>query len=453
MADLLSILSLGANGIAAQSAGASVAANNIANANTAGFSRQRVDLESLLAAPLVGGVRSGDPTRYASQLLNSRIQSAAGQLSGSQAFSAAISDFEATATAGNTIDVQLGNVFTSLSQASAAPTDPDQRANVTAMFRQLADGIRQRAGETADARNEADARIGDGATQATALAKQLATLNAAVAKSSDPTLADQRDQVAKQLVAITGGKARIDADGMMRVALDGGAVLVDGKSAAQLVATKDPATGFSKLEVVDGGSRRDVTSDLGSGSLAGELKLRDVTLGKVAQQLDQLAFDTAKTFNTTAMANAAPDGTTGHAIFVQPAAVAGAAATFAIDPALDADNGAATLALAAPGKGPGDNTGAQAMFALANTKLGGKTLADSALAVIQTVAQAGADAKSDVARDTLVASHLDDLRDSLAGVDTQEELTNLARFQHASDAMTKVVSTIDSMLSSLIENL
>ena len=52
-----------------------------------------------------------------------------------------------------------------------------------------------------------------------------------------------------------------------------------------------------------------------------------------------------------------------------------------------------------------------------------------------------------------VAEHLAGLRDSLAGVDTQEELTNLARFEHASTAMAKFVSTIDGMLGSLIDRL
>jgi flagellar hook-associated protein FlgK len=45
------------------------------------------------------------------------------------------------------------------------------------------------------------------------------------------------------------------------------------------------------------------------------------------------------------------------------------------------------------------------------------------------------------------------LSDSLSGVDTQEELTNLARFQNASAAMTKFVSSIDTMLTNIIQNL
>ena len=40
-----------------------------------------------------------------------------------------------------------------------------------------------------------------------------------------------------------------------------------------------------------------------------------------------------------------------------------------------------------------------------------------------------------------------------SGVDIQEELTNLARFEHAASAMTKFVTTIDDMLGTLIDRL
>jgi flagellar hook-associated protein 1 FlgK len=134
--------------------------------------------------------------------------------------------------------------------------------------------------------------------------------------------------------------------------------------------------------------------------------------------------------------------------------VAGAAQAIALDPGLAADP--SRLALAAPGAGPGDNRGALALFALGSQSVasgGTRTLGDAALDVVSGVALAASDAKGDVTRDGLVGDHLAGLRDSLSGVDTQEELTNLARFEHATGAMTKFVSTIDSMLGSLIDQL
>lgn len=83
----------------------------------------------------------------------------------------------------------------------------------------------------------------------------------------------------------------------------------------------------------------------------------------------------------------------------------------------------------------------------------GSPLADRAIDLVSAIGSRAASAQSAVTRDSLVAEHLAGLRDSLAGVDIQEELANLARFEHASSAMTKFVSTIDSMLGDLIDRL
>jgi flagellar hook-associated protein 1 FlgK len=455
MSDLLSLLSVGAAAIAAQHTGIAVATNNVANANTAGYSRQRVDLESLPAAPLVGGVRSGAPVRMQDSLLAARIQTATDSLAMSQAFANALAQLEsAVAGGGATVDDQLGNLFLKAGQASAVPTDPQARDAVVAAARDLAAGIQRHAAEVAATRADADARIRGSATTASALAKQLAAANTAVAKSGDPAQRDARDLIAKQLGQLVGGQARIDGDGQLRYVLDGGAVLVDGNRASVLAATPDPATGLARLEVVDGGVRRDVTAAIGGGSLGADLKFRDHTVAQAAAKLDQVAFDVATSMNAVHTANAGLDGVTGRPMFTPITQVAGAASAITVDPALAADS--RLLALAAPGAGPGNNAGALALYALGTRPVaagGTATLGDAALDIVSGVATAGADAKGDVLRDGLVADNLAGLRDSLAGVDSQEELTNLARFEHASTAMAKVVSTIDTMLGTLINNL
>jgi flagellar hook-associated protein 1 FlgK len=441
--------------MAAQNAGVSIATNNVANVNTAGYSRQRVDLKAELAAPLVGGVRSGDASRIASELLLGQVRTAAGSLASSTSNSAAVSDLESRMTgSGPTIDEQLSNVFSKLSQLSATPTDVNLRDGTVAAAQQLTNTISRNALDVATARKDSDARVHDSAIEVTKLANQLAAANKAVMKSADPVLLDQRDQLAHQLAGYVGGTARVDPDGQMRFVLDGGAVLVDGSHASTLAATRDPATGVNKLEVVDGGTRRDVTAQIGGGSLGGELQFRDNTVVKAAGQLDQLAYDLTAAFNAPYAANAGLDGVSGRTMFTPLAVVAGAASLMAVDPGLAADS--TQLATAAPGSGPGNNAGALALFGL-NAKLvasgNTRTPVDAALDIISSVALDGSRAKAALASDTLVNEHLAGLRDSLSGVDTQEEMTNLARFSNASSAMTKFIATIDNMLSSLIQNI
>jgi flagellar hook-associated protein 1 FlgK len=211
---------------------------------------------------------------------------------------------------------------------------------------------------------------------------------------------------------------------------------------------------MAHVAVVNGNISRDVTSSIDGGKIGADLKFRDQNGAQAANQLDQLAYDVTTSMNAVHTANAGADGVSGRPMFTPLTQVAGAASAMAVDPGLAADS--SKLALAAPGTGPGDNTGAQALFALANQNVasgGTATLGDAALSVVSNVATATSDAQGDVTRDSLVSDNLAGLRDSLSGVDPQEELTNLAKFENASSAMGKVVSTINTMLGSLIDNL
>ncbi len=451
MSDLLSLLSMGSSAMSAQHTGVAVATNNVANANTVGYSREVVDLEAMQGPPTLGGVRSGDPTRTADGLVSGRIRDAASSLGRTAQTRDTLSDFEATLAGGAQTSDRLASVFARLQQTAAAPTDPDQRQATVASLADLVSTFHATAAAVTDARTSADAQIGTMATSATALASQLAAANKA-AQSGSPAALDNRDRIAKQLTTLVGGSARVDADGQMRFVLDGGGVLVDGTHAAQLQAKPDAATGLATLSLVSGANTRDVTAQLSGGQLGGMLAAR-AQIVAVGDRMDQLASDVATGFNTVSQANAGADGVTGRPTFVAPAAVKGAAAALALDPGHAANP--SQLATAGPGAGPGDNKGALALAALsaATVAAGGSTFTSAALAPITALAQHVADAKADATADSVVASHLDDLRDSVSGVDLTEEQTNLARFSSASQALTKFLSTINDMLSGLIQNL
>jgi flagellar hook-associated protein 1 FlgK len=452
--NLLALLDVGASGIAAQNAGVAVATNNVANANTVGYSRETVEFNSQIGPPTLGGVTTSDPTRIASELLDGQIRANAGSLAMSTSSSSALSDLQDSMTAGSTVDTSLASLFASISQANASPTDSTTRDAVVQQLQNVVTSVHDEASAVSQAQSQANDRIGDNVTQASQLAAALASANAQVAQGNDPTALDNRDQIASQLSALVGGTATVGSDGQMRYVLNGGAVLVDGTQAATLQTTPNATTGFSDVEVVDGNDTRDVTQQIGGGSIGADIAFRDGTAATAATQLDQLAYDIANSFNSVSTGNAALDGTTGHDMFVQPTQVAGAAASLAIDPSLasDSDN----LALAGAGQAAGDNTGGLALFALANQTVatgGTQTLTDASLSILGSVGSAVSNANDDVTRDTTVSSNLGALQDSLSGVDTNEELANLSVFQNTSAAMTKFVSTVNDMLTNLISSL
>ena len=455
MANLISLLGLGSAGLAAQHTGVGVAANNAANVNTVGYSRQRVDLRAELAAPLVGGVSSGSPRRIGSELLASRERLAGGAFGHSGARAPALLDLEAGLVRGGpSIDQRLASMWVGLQRVSAMPTDPLVRGAAVSAARDMTGSIRERAAAVGEARSQADARIRDGAKEATVLAREIADANRAIQISDDPVQRDRRDVAAGKLAALVGGEGRIDGDGQMRWVLPGGGVLVDGERAASLAATPDPATGFAKVELVSDGHRRDVTASLDGGALGGELSFRDVDAARTATQLDQLAFDITTAFNAAHRAGAGLDGVAGRDLFVTQAGVAGAASRIAVDAAIVADPG--KLGTAAVGTGPGNNQGVLGLLALRDQRVAGggtQTLADAAIDVIADVGRQAADAEAATARDGAIGEHLAGLRDSLSGVDLDEELAKMVHFQHASEAMTRFLSTVDDLLGDLLARL
>ncbi|HQO66392.1 MAG TPA: flagellar basal body rod C-terminal domain-containing protein, partial [Spirochaetales bacterium] len=52
-----------------------------------------------------------------------------------------------------------------------------------------------------------------------------------------------------------------------------------------------------------------------------------------------------------------------------------------------------------------------------------------------------------------VVKNLTDTRDSISGVNMDEELSNMIKFQHGYSAAAKFVSTMDSMLDTIINRL
>jgi flagellar hook-associated protein 1 FlgK len=452
MSNLLSLMNTGAAAITTQNAGIAVAADNVANVNTEGRTRQRVDMEQVSGLGMFGGsVRAVGPQRYADDLLAGSIRSTAGSLSMSRAFAAALDVPLSELSSGKTIDQALSDLYAQFQQLSASPTDTVSREATIAAARALAEGIQRRAEAVDAAFAAAQERIEANTSDVTSLAKQIAAANAAVAKSGDPIAADKRDLAARKLAELVGGQARIDPDGQMRFTLDNGAVLVDGQRAAKMTTT--PTAAGSRIEIVDGANRRDVTASLTGGKLGGEVAARDQALAGARDQLDQLAFDVATNVNGIHRAHAALDGTTGRDLFVQPGAVAGAAKALAINTAIEDDP--ALLAVGTVGAGPGDNAGAIAMVGLSaqGVAAGGRTLGDAALDVIGKLATASSEATTDADTSEVLASHLDGLRDSISGVDSDEELASLSQFENVSRALMRFVSTCDSLLGTLIESL
>jgi flagellar hook-associated protein 1 FlgK len=456
MSGLLGLLNLGSSAYQAQTSGVAVTGRNLANVNTPGYSRERIDLRSQLGHP-VGGVRAIGPERVESALLSSRERTSAGANGHASAKAQALLDVEAAVLPSGASDItdHLGNVFGSMSALTAAPLDPSLRSQAVADVQGLAGAFRKASQAIGDARSASDKRISAATDEASHLAAEIAAANKQMVTNPDPVIADQRDLAAKRLSELTGSQARIDPDGQMRITIGGGLTVVDGARAASVQATPDPAYGgHVRIDIVDGNHRDDVTARLDGGQMGGEVSFRDGTMVELQGQIDQLAYDTATAFNGVHSANAGLDGVTGRDLVVAPTQVAGAAAAFAVDPEIAADP--SLLAGAAPAAGSGDNQGFLALAGLAEQNVAGggqRTLVGEGIRVLSNLGGEAARAVATRDFEAAGAEALAGARDALSGVSTEEEMANLTAFQAAASASTRFIQTVDEMLRGLLEAL
>jgi flagellar hook-associated protein 1 FlgK len=448
MGGLLSNLSLGSNALLAQQAGVSVAGRNTANINTVGYQRESIDLSSQPGAPLVGGVNASGARRSSDDLLSMRERLQAGAGGHAQVMAAQLDGLQTSLTNAN-VGQALSQFFASVNQLESGPTDPSLRTQTINAASKLAQQFNASAAAIAGAQNDADNQLKSLATTASQLAATIASANKQMVTSNDPVLADKRDQAAKDLANLVGGSARIDADGQMRFVLDNGAVLVDGDRAAQVTTTPDATLGnHLRVQLVDGTHTTDAMSGLG-GQMGGLVSFRDGTAAQAATALDQLAADVATQVNAVHQANVGLNGATGLALFNGTTA-----STLKVNPSLINDPN--NLATRAPGMGVSDNQGASALLALRDQTLAGggtSSFIDEAIRITSNVgvaAKNAADTSSlEEARSEMLASN----RDSVSGVSQEEELAKLSQFQHAAEAATHFISTVNSLFDTIISQL
>lgn len=150
MGSLFGSLHIALGALAADQGAVAITSNNIANVNTAGYTREQVNLSEnspVQAGNLVfgTGVTLGQTTSIRDSLLEQRIDQenqSAGQLS---AFLGPLNQIQSlfNETSGAGLQTPLTAFFNSLSQLSGNPSDPSLREGVITAGQNLASAFQQ----------------------------------------------------------------------------------------------------------------------------------------------------------------------------------------------------------------------------------------------------------------------------------------------------------------------
>ncbi|MEC8023627.1 MAG: flagellar hook-associated protein FlgK [Myxococcota bacterium] len=452
MDSIKSLMGGAANAIGAHKASLALTSKNIANANTEGYTRQRITLMS----STLGNVT----TRRASSFRSATIQRAilgaqqsygyqSGRLQSLQLAEPGLNDLD-----GSGVSAALDNFFSALSALSNDPSDVNSRQSLLAQAQALAGAVNVAAKGIESARNAAEQDASLTVTAVNQIVLDIAALNGQIDKTpvemGQAELIDQRDVLLNDLAQYMEVNTLDQDDGTVLVYAAGGQPLILGDDASQMTLTGggNAALGLA-IQKPDGGVI--TMSDPPGGSLGGIIEARDDTLRTSLDELDQMAFSLASQVNTIHSAGTALDGTTGHNFFAPLATAAGAAEALSVDDGIKSD----PLLIASAGDPtllPGDNQVLKDIIALQSTAVvGGKTLYESYDIASSTVTLAMNDASSQMRASQARLSEVTAMRDSRSAVSIAEEMVELNASERAFDAVSRVFDTADKLYDTLLQ--
>jgi len=466
MASTFGGLSTAYSGLTAARAGLDVVGQNIANAGTVGYTRQRVTQSSVPPVAQVGlgtgtnavgqGVTVTAIARLGNLTLDAQVRASSAASGFAASRASALSDLETSFNEPGTdgLSAQLDTMWAAWSDLQ---NDPDQSATASTVISSAAQVVSTIASGSHAVDTQwtaARASVADSVSQLNAAATQVADLNAQIRSTSASggsvnELTDQRDVLTQQIASLAGASVRDNGDGTVDVVI-GGNALVDGTSARSIAvsgaATLQEAAGSPVTLRWVGGSGSQVALD--GGSIAGTLSViapadgsgTGGVLAEASVSYDRVATALAAQVNALHASGYTAGGTTGAAFFAITAGVPAAQGLTVVP--TDASGLATRNA-----NGDYDGTAADRISQL------GAGAAGPGAVWASTVTGVGALAKAASAQSTLTdlaATSATRQQQSGAGVDLDEENVNLLTYQHAYQGAARVLTAVDEMLDTLI---
>ncbi len=428
--------------------------NNIANANTPGYSRQTVDFEETPPVEYGGqlfgtGVEIGQITSQRNSVLQMSLDQATQQQSKYDSYLTSMQQVQTlfNETSGTGLQSSITAFFSSLQQLSTDPSNTSLRQAVLSAAQNMAQDFNSTSSNLTSLQQNVDQSVPQAVSQINSLTSQIAQLNSEVSAAESTgqnagSLVDQRNQLISQVSGIID-VSQVDAgNGNVTLTTTSGAALVVGDKSFRLTSQANPTTGFQDVYSMG----KDITSTINGGSLGGTLQVRDSTIPSILSSLDSLASSLENSFNSVNKAGADLNGNPGGNFFVAPpAGGAGAAATMSVA-LTDPSQIAASLDGSA-----GDNANVNAMLALQNQGIvNGQTPINAYSNLVFQVGNDVASAQSEEQGVTAAAQQLQNQIGSISGVSINEEAANLVQYQQAYQAAAQVASVISSLTSTAI---
>jgi len=452
----------------ADQAALSIVANNVANANTTGYTEEKPNWQENSPVCINGvyngtGVTETGATSVRDRVLLERLdqqqQLAAASTSRLSALNTIQALFmpdsgSASATAGD-IGSDITSFFNSFSSLEANPTNNAMRQEVLSAATTLAGDISNAADGLNAQRMAVDQEAAGVIPQVNALTGAIAQLNAQIQSTSPDgdagVLEDQRQQDLSQLSQLIGVNQISTENNGLSITTTSGQTLVSEGSNNPI--TSGMVNGVTHFFV----GTTDITGQLASagGSLGGYLTARDQDIPGVLASLDQLSYGIATAVNAQNNAGIDLNGIGGTGvnplnpplnIFNQPAAVAGSAAAMTVTMA-DPNR----IAAAGPAGGAGDNSNAATLAGLSNSAtVNGKSPTDFYSNFVTMLGAAVAEVQTENTAQNASVTQLQNQNNSLSAVNLNDEAAAMQQLERSYQAASQVFTILNTIMTSAL---
>jgi flagellar hook-associated protein 1 FlgK len=471
---LLNVFQSGKSGMTTAKAGIATAGHNISNANTEGFSRQRIQSEANVTqqtaghgGPYVGnGSKVSSIDRINDQYLEKQLREGTRDLSYHEEKQVALNQVEDVFNEmnGDGLNRMMSKFFNDFRKLSNDPTSEAVRQSVRESSQSMIGDFKRLHSETDAIRAHVDSRIDGYMKELNQYADEVKELNvrihqAELQENSANDLQDRRDMVLKKMSGLVDLSVHKEtSNGMVTVEIKGVGPIVTGPTADRFFVNRAPAdpdsgSPVNSLQITRSPySNEHITSQFQGGKIGALIEARDKTIGGTMDKLDQLAFSVATAVNEIHSQGYTLDGQTGINFFKDIDSATGAAQRLALsDHVL---NSTANIASGLQPESPGDNRNALAIANLQNGRFlnGGKTTVDDFYnSIVSDIGVTNSRNTESLAQTKNILTQLEKVREQVSGVSIDEETTNLMQFQHAFDASARVIKVADEMLDTVLK--
>ncbi len=432
-------------------AATNVTGQNIANAESAGYTRRsvriapdpRLDGGVMFHNGALAGSGAGlsGVDRMRSAILDAAARRGMTHRDGAGASAQLLAGLEGQLApdGGEALLGSLTDFWNAWSDVADQPSDLAARSALLSQADGIASALRGASARLDGYAASVQTTLGSQVDDANGLLSEIAHLNGLVRAANaqgapDADAQDRRDLLLDRLAGIVPVNVRAQADGTVDVSF-GGMVGVQGTEARALQLVVPPDAPAAEIRAA-GASRGLALSGTEGGELGAGLDLLTVALPSARQALDTLAAQLVERVNAAHTTGTGLDGVAGRPFF-DPTGVT--ASTIALAAGMTGPE-----AVAAGSGAPGDGAVATAIAGLGD---GVQSLATALMADLGTRVRSATAAASASAA---MADHAAALRDSVSRVSLDEEMVNLIRYQQAYAASARVLDTANGLFDTLL---